>query len=79
MNIYDIKRLTADTEPYFFSDAWLYQYGQKMEDFTVTPQPDGRYKIHAPIYNARPLFGHECPFTETVRYYNPTSHRLEME
>lgn len=66
MTIYQIKRLTAQTSPYFFSRKTLSFFGQTMRSFSVRKQKDGRYKISAPM-----------PYGETVRYFNPINNELE--
>lgn len=72
MNIYDIKRLTKETEPYFFTADALKFFGQKMSMFKVKKQADGRYKITAPEHDQiGKLMG------ETLRYFNPINNKLE--
>ena len=73
MNIYDIKRLTSKTNPYFFSPETLKFFGQTMEDFEVMKQPDGRYKIKAIYWNA-PVKSYY-----TIRFFNPENNELEHE
>ena len=36
LTIYDIKRLTIETSPYYFSKDTLEFFGQTMKDFEVT-------------------------------------------
>lgn len=72
MNIYDIKRATAETSPYFFTRETLRFFGQRMRDFKVKKQPDGRIKIAAPIIHRG------IPAGETVRYFNPINNQLEL-
>ncbi len=68
LTIYDIKRLTAETSPYFFSRNTLKFFRQTLRDFRVYKQVDGRYKIIAPM-----------PVGETIRYFNPINNELERE
>jgi len=72
MNIYDIKRLTSETSPHFFSRKTLKFFGQIMNDFRIKKQKDGRYKIKAICRNApvKPFY--------TVRYFNPENNKLEL-
>jgi hypothetical protein len=70
MTIYEIKRLTAETAPYFFSTKTLKFFGQTMKSFKVYKQTDGRYLITAP-------YGKNCPKGETVRYFNPITNELQ--
>ena len=48
-------------------------FGQKLKDFKVTKESDGRYKIAAPIRKAFMVD------TESVAYFNPTNNKLETE
>lgn len=72
MNIYEIKRLTAETSPYFFTKDTLRFFGQTMRSFRVKKQPDGRYKISAPMLDNGVKRG------ETVRFFNPSNNELEL-
>lgn len=47
--IYEIKRLTEETYPYFFSKDTLKFFGQKMKDFKVHTVTNSIYRISAPI------------------------------
>jgi hypothetical protein len=67
LTIYDIKRLTAETNPYFFDRQTMKFFRQTLRDFQVQRQPDGRYRIAA----AR-------PYGETVRYFNPQTNALDL-
>jgi len=68
MTIYDIKRLTSETSPYFFSKNTMKFFGQRMSDFKVYKQEDGRYLILA-----------ENRHGETKRFFNPLNNELEQE
>jgi len=72
LTIYDIKRLTEETSPYFFSRNTLKFFGQIMKDFKVIKQKDGRYQIKAICKNApiKPYY--------TIRYFNPFNNKLEI-
>lgn len=73
MTIYEIKRLTADTSPYFFVPKTLKFFGQTMRSFSVKKQPDGRFYISAPMidrFTGR-LVG------KTERYFNPVTNTLD--
>ena len=74
MTIYEIKRLTKKTAPYFFSKDTLRFFGQTLKDFKVFPEYEGRYTITAPIYD-----NHGKYMGETVRYFNPKNNQLESE
>jgi hypothetical protein len=67
MTIYEIKRRSAETSPYFFSKITMRFFGQTLKDFRVYKEPDGRYRI-----TAQGLYG-----TKTVRYFNPVTNELE--
>lgn len=73
MTIYDIKRLTTDTSPYFFISKTLKFFGQTMRSFSVIKQPDGRYYISAPMIDR--FTGRIMGKTE--RYFNPTTNTLD--
>ena len=71
MNIYDIKRLTTETEPYFFSRASMRFFGQTLKDFRVYKQKDGKYLIIAASGNN--WVGKHY----TKRLYKPQTNKLE--
>jgi hypothetical protein len=71
MDIYDIKELTEETSPYFFSESTLSFFGQTLEDFEVEKTEDGKYYISAPRYCNGKLMGH------TERIFNPETNELE--
>ena len=68
MTISQIKKLTAETEPYYFSRKTMRWWGQKMSDFSVSKCEDGRYRIQAP-----------SKYGESVRYFNPSNNELELK
>ena len=73
MTIYEIKRLTEETAPYFFSKDTLRFFGQTLRSFSVKKQEDGRFKLSAPSgdnWNGD---------HETVRYFNPENNELELK
>ncbi len=73
MTIYEIKRLTAENSPYFFTSKTLKFFGQTMRSFSVRKQQDGRYYVSAPMidrFTGR-LMG------KTERYFNPENNTLE--
>ena len=69
--IYDIKRLTAETSPYFFDRKTLKFFGQRMNSFKIYKQADGRYLVTAPII----IDGKQTGKTE--RYFDPITNKLE--
>ena len=71
MTIYEIKKRTAETSPYFFSRGTLKFFGQRMKDFRVTKHDGGKYLISAPSYWDGKLMGY------TRRVFNPTTNKLE--
>jgi hypothetical protein len=74
LSIYDIKRLTEKTSPYFFSRDTLKFFNQKMSDFKVTRYFEmGLYFIIAPMRNER---GETIGYT--TRYFNPKTNELEL-
>jgi len=68
MTIYDIKRLTKETAPYFFSRDSMRFFRQKMKDFRVKKMEDGRYLVMAKSFGGN----------TTVRYFNPVNNELEF-
>ena len=72
MTIYDIKSRVQETESKFFDRSTLKFFGQTMRMFRVAKMPDGRYRISAP-------FGPGQPRGETVRFFDPTTNRLETK
>jgi len=73
MTIYEIKELTKETAPYFFSKDTMKFFGQTLKSFRVKKQDDGRYKITAPSGNN---WEHEHT---TVRFFNPENNELELK
>ncbi len=71
--IYEIKRLTKETAPYFFSKDAMKFCGQTMKSFAVEKQLDGRYRVSAP--SGDNWGGHHL----TVRYFNPDNNELERK
>ena len=73
MTIYEIKELTKETAPYFFSKDTMKFFGQTLKDFRVKKHDDGRYKITAPSGSN---WEHEHT---TVRFFNPENNELELK
>ena len=73
MTIQEIKKRTLKTAPYFFSDNTMRFFGQKLSDFKVSKQNDGRYKISAKSG------ANWSQILKTVKYFNPINNRLENE
>jgi len=71
MTIYEIKRRTGKTSPYFFSPKTLRCFGQTMKDFKVFKQEDGKYLIEANSYWDGKLM------KKTRRVFNPVTNDLE--
>ena len=74
LTIYDIKRLTSETSPYFFTSKTLKFFGQTMRSFSVKKQEDGRYLITAPVVDR---LGRVVG--QTKRYFNPINNELERQ
>ena len=72
MTIYEIKKRTKETAPYFFNRETMRFFGQRLSDFTVKKQSDGRYKITCP--SGENWDGNY----QTVRYFNPKNNVLEQ-
>lgn len=74
MTIYQIKQLTAETAPYYFSKDSMRFFGQTMKSFKVSKCEDGRYQISAPMKDSRGVV-----MGESVRYFNPANNTLELQ
>lgn len=72
LTIYDIKRLSTEKSPYFFSHNTMKFFGQRMSDFSVHKQKDGKYLITAPMRNPKGEY-----MGSTVRLFNPKTNELE--
>lgn len=66
MTIYEIKKRTKKTAPYFFSKDTMKFFGQTFKDFKVKKMNDGRYRILADSWGGT-----------TLRYFNPKNNELE--
>lgn len=73
LTIADIKRLTADTAPYFFTRETLKFFNQRMSDFKVSKDGD-LYYVWAPM---RDHNGKQIGTTE--RWFNPSTNKLQMK
>ena len=73
MTIYEIKKRTQETTPYYFTRQTLKFFGQTLKDFRVYKQLDGRYMLTAPIKNKHTgeVRG------KTIRYFNPLTNELQ--
>lgn len=74
MTIFQIKKRTRDTSPYFFSLKTLRFFGQSLNSFMVQDLGDGKHRISAPIYDSRGVI-----MGETVRIFNEATNELENE
>ena len=71
MTIYEIKRLTRETAPYFFSPKTMRFFGQRLKDFKVYKQRDGKFLIVAKS-------GENWEGVHyTKRLFNPVNNELE--
>lgn len=51
LTIYDIKRMTSETESFFFTRKTLKFFGQTMKSFKVYKIDEENYLITAPVYH----------------------------
>lgn len=58
MNIQEIKKLTKDKQPYFFSSGAMKFFGQQLNSFRVKESPSGRVFIYAPSRTDGRLMGY---------------------
>lgn len=56
--IYEIKKRTANKQPYFFTRNTLNFNGQTLRHFRVNVSPTGRIYIYAPSYYRGRLMGY---------------------
>jgi len=74
MTISQIKAATLQTCPEYFTRKTMRFFGQTMRDFSVKKQPNGRFKISAPMRNHdRKIVGH------SVRFFNPVTNKLDLD
>jgi len=73
LSIYDIKRLTADTEPYFFNSKTMKFFGQRLSDYSVNKIDNTHYKIVAPMRDR----GTGKTMGYTKRIFNTETRKLE--
>ncbi len=72
LTIYDIKRLSYDSSPYFFSRGTMKFFRQTLKDFRVYKCKDiGKYYIIADRLHGESIHG------VTERYFNPITNELE--
>jgi len=73
LTIYDIKELTRDTAPEFFTRETLKYFGQTMKDFKVTQIGD-KYRIASVCRNNEGI----QTGRETIRLFDPKTNELEL-
>jgi hypothetical protein len=73
MTLYEIKRRTEVTSPYFFTRKTLQFFGQTMRSFSVRKQENGKYLISAPMVDR--FSGRNVGTTK--RLFNPETNQLE--
>ena len=78
--IYDIKKLTSQTNPCFFSRENMKGFNQTLKDFKLKHLPDDRVLISAvgSLYMAAPLGIHGKINGITRRIFNPANNELEF-
>ena len=78
MTISEIKRRTSETSPHFFDRKSMKFFGQRMSDFKVSKQDDGKYLISAPTYRTDYRTGKRIKGSPTQRLFNPETNELEI-
>lgn len=73
MTISEIKTRTQAKQPYFFDRKTMKFFGQTMRDFRIKKEPDGRFRITAPMRMDGKIIG------QTVRFFNPITNDLEHQ
>jgi len=66
LTIYDIKRLTSETSPFYFSTKTLKFFGQTLRSFSVSKINETTYFISAPIKGGG----------TSERYFNTITNKL---
>jgi hypothetical protein len=75
MDIYEIKRRTTKSAPYFFSPGTLKFFGQKMSDFKIHKiKKSGNILITAPSY--WDIGGRKTFMGKTKRLFNPKKNKF---
>ena len=75
LTIYDIKKLSSETSPYYFSKDTLEFFGQTMKDFKVTKVENKNiYKISAKSFDTLGQY-----MGDSVQYFNPVNNQLNSE
>jgi hypothetical protein len=73
LTIYDIKRLSYNHSPYYFTTKTMKFFKQTLKDFRVTKETNGRYKIEAPMRNSNyKVVG------QSIRFFNPLTNHLDI-
>ena len=72
LTIYDIARLTQETSPFYFTRDTLRFFHQRMSDFRVYKQKDGKYLINAPMKDSTGRI-----VGTSQRIFNPITNQLE--
>jgi hypothetical protein len=72
MDIYEIKKRTMESAPYFFSKETLKFFGQRMSSFRVHKVNKYEYYINAPSYLNGKLMGY------TERLFDTRTNELKF-
>ena len=74
MTIYEIKKQTKNSAPYFFSKETLKFFGQTLKSFKVSKLNEVEYLITAPSYWNGKLMGNtQRIFNKDTKKLNPVS------
>jgi argonaute-like protein implicated in RNA metabolism and viral defense len=73
MTIYEIKRRTQETAPYFFARATMKFFEQTLKDYKVYKVDNENYLITAPMRMRGKVIGH------TRRLFNTKTNKLLLE
>jgi len=72
LTIYDIKRLTSETNPYFFTRETMKFFNQTLKDFSVYKLKNGNYKIVCASHFNKKFMGY------TTRIFNIKTNELDL-
>ena len=73
MTIYEIKRRTEETAPYFFARGTMKFFEQTLKDYRVYKVDSKNYLITAPMRMRGEVIGH------TRRLFNTDTNKLQLE
>ncbi len=74
LTIYDIKRLTIETSPYFFSRKTMKFFNQTLKDYSVYKHTQDNIEVFLIVAPMIDFEGKQVGYTE--RFFNPINNTL---